>query len=194
MPFILASQSPFRVSLLKQIGYAPKKIAPQNVDESTHPKEKPTDYLKRIISLKITSAQQEFPNDIILGADTIVTVGCRIFQKPETRAEADRMLTLFSGRRVRVTTAICVALKEKKRERLVSATLSFKRLSVLEKEAYLNANTWHITSGGIAIDEIGGCFIKSVQGSASTIMGLPLFETKNLLESFGIYPDWMQKP
>lgn len=193
MSFILASQSPFRLSLLKQIGYTPKAVAPQDVDESALRGEHPRDYLKRIVRSKVHSAQQEFSKDIILGADTIVTVGRRIFQKPETREETDAMLTLFSGRRVGVTTAIYVAQEGKEREKIVTASLSFKRLSIFEKDAYLDTNMWHKTSGGIAIDEIGGCFIKSVQGSFSTIMGLPLYETKNLLESFGLYPDWMKK-
>lgn len=193
MSFILASQSSTRLSLLKQIGYIPAHIAPQNVDESVKKGELPRDYLKRIVRLKVASAQKEFPDEIILGADTIITAGRRIFQKPETRADADKMLTLFSGRRIKVSTAILVVQGHKTRERIITASLNFKRLSALEKESYLNTHTWHTISGGIAIDEIGGCFIKSVQGSASTIQGLPLFETKNLLESFGIYPDWMKK-
>jgi septum formation protein len=193
MSFILASQSPIRLSLLKQIGYVPQKIVPQDVDESEKKQELARDYLKRVVRLKVASAQKEFPDAVILGADTIVTVGRRIFQKPTSREDAARMLSLFSGRRVKVSTAVCVIQGDKRKERLVSASLSFKRLSPFEMEAYLDTNTWHSTSGGIALDELGGCFIKTVQGSSSTVLGLPLYETKNLLESFGIYADWMKK-
>lgn len=192
MSFVLASQSPFRLALLNQIGYTPSIVSPQNVDESVLPKELPRAYVRRVMNMKVTEALQKFPGEIILGADTIVAVGRRIFQKPETIEEAEHMLALFSGRRFKVITAVGIAQKERRVEKIVPTTIVFKRLSAFEKAAYLKTNTWHHTSGGIAIEAIGGAFIKAIHGSASSVMGLPLYETKNLLESFGIYPEWMK--
>jgi septum formation protein len=191
MSFILASQSKYRLALLKQIGYVPSAVAPQNVDESTLPRERPNDYIKRVTRLKAQSAFQQHPDQVIISADTIVVLGCRILQKPLDREDARKMLSLFSGRRFRVLTHVCLMHGDKMRERTVTTSCQFKRLSLLEIEKYLDTNEWTHTSGGIAIDELGGVFIKSINGSFSNVMGLPLYETRNLLESFGLYMTWM---
>jgi len=192
MSFILASQSKYRLALLKQIGYVPEHVAPQDVNESTLPKELPKDYLKRVTRLKVNSAIKAYPDKIVLAADTIVVLGCRIFQKPLDRQDAARMLSLFSGRRFRVLTHVCVMQGDRLREKTVTTVGSFKCLSKMEMEKYLDTNQWTHTSGGIAIDELGGIFIKSINGSYFNVMGLPLYETRNLLESFGLYMNWLK--
>jgi len=193
MSFILASQSKYRLALLKQIGYVPSCVAPQDVDETALPKEKPKDYLKRVTRLKAHSALRSYPDSIVLAADTIVVLGCRIFQKPIDREDAKKMLSLFSGRRFRILTHVCVVQGGCLRERTVITIGSFKRLSEMEKERYLDTNEWTHTSGGVAIDELGGVFIKSINGSFTNVMGLPLYETRNLLESFGLYMHWLKE-
>lgn len=193
MSFVLASQSPSRLALLKQIGYVPGHVAPQDVDESEFPKELPKDYLWRVTRMKVDSALKAFPDSIILGADTIVVTGRRIFQRPQTKEEASKMLTHFSGRRVKVVSSVCVARGETVKQKTIATVIQIKRFSKLELDCYLQLKDWSHFSGGLAIDEIGGAFIKAINGSHSNVMGLPLYETKNLLESFGVYPDWMKK-
>lgn len=192
MSFVLASRSPSRLALLRQIGYIPDHVSPQGIDESERPRELPKDYITRVSRTKAESALQSFPDDIVLGADTIVVTGRRIFQKPETRAEARAMLEHFSGRRLRVITSVCLSFKGQWKQKTITTLIQMKRLSKMELERYLDLGHWSQFSGGIAIDEVGGAFIKSISGSPSNVIGLPLYETKNLLESAGLFAQWMQ--
>lgn len=193
MSLILASQSSSRFDLLKQIGYTPDKVAPQDVDETPLPKELPRDYVQRVTHLKVESALKEFPKDIIVAADTIVVRGRRIILKPETPKEAFDMIWGLSGKRVRIITTVCVAQGTAIRHKNVVTISNIKRLSKFELERYVETGLWQGCSGGIAIENIGGTLIKSISGSYSNVVGLPLYETRNLLESFGVFADWMRK-
>ncbi|MEI8320809.1 MAG: nucleoside triphosphate pyrophosphatase [Alphaproteobacteria bacterium] len=186
MALILASASPYRLMLLQQVFIHPDKIFPCNIDESVLPREKPKDYVKRIAHAKANLALEKNPDDIILAADTIIVMGLRIFQKPLNREESKDMLNSFSGRRQQVYSYVVVKDKNRTVERFASTRISMKRLSDQDIIDNLNSNQWKSTSGGLCIEKFAGKLIKSVNGSYSNIMGLPLFETCSLLESFGI--------
>ncbi len=189
MSFVLASASAQRITLLKQVFLVPHTVFPCDVDESVLPHETPKEYVKRVAHAKANFALSHYPHDIILAADTIVVMGRRIFQKPASLEEAQAMLKQFSGRRQQVYSYVVVKNANKTRERLVTTRLSFKRLSHKDLEDSANAGEWRHASGGICMEKFAAKFIKSINGSFSNVLGLPLLEACNLLESFNIRSD-----
>jgi len=185
----LASASPRRLDLLKQIGVIPDSVAPSDIDETPAPGELPRLHALRLAQEKAQAAQAE-PGTLILAADTVVGVGRRILPKTETEEEARICLELLSGRSHRVFTA--VALKKPggaSSIRLVEARLRFKRLSGAEIDAYITSGEWRGKAGGYAVQGRAGAFVIELQGSYSAVVGLPLYETAALLEGAG-YPVW----
>lgn len=189
MAFILASQSPRRKELLHQVGYYDFEITPPHTDESPLKKELPKDYVLRVSREKLNSALKENPEKVILSADTVVAKGRRILGKSETALEEEKALRLLSGARHRVLSAVCLYDPKTKsfRSRVVQTLVSFKRLSDEEIRFYIDSCEWK-GKAVYAIQGLGGAFVKSINGSPSSVIGLPLFETKNLLESAGIFP------
>ena len=190
---ILGSASPRRRDLLAQIGVVPAEIRPADIDETPAKDELPRAYVERMAREKCaalaagtpTPAKGEGP--VILTADTVVSVGRRILGKPADAAEAEAFLRLLSGRRHRVTTAICVARGDTVRCRLVETRVRFKRLSDTEITDYLASGEWQGKAGGYAIQGIAGAFIPAINGSYSNVVGLPLTETAGMLAGLG-YP------
>ena len=159
---------------------------PPDVDETPLKAELPRAYCRRISLLK-AQAIAAGPSDIILCGDTTVALGRRIMGKPTDRAEADRFLSVLSGRRHRVITAITLRKGEKIWQKEVQSTVKMKPLSQLEKQAYLDSDDWRGKAGGYGIQGPAAAFIPWISGSFSAIMGLPLAETAALLQSAG-YP------
>ena len=128
---------------------------------------------------------------LVLAADTVVAAGRRILGKPADAGEAAEFLMLLSGRRHRVTTAVCLlacgAAGVLRRERLVETAVRMKRLSDAEISAYLRSGEWRGKAGGYAIQGIGGAFVPEIHGSYTNVVGLPLTETAGLLAGAG-YP------
>jgi septum formation protein len=125
---------------------------------------------------------------LILAADTVVCVGRRIILKPANRTEAERALSLLSGRGHRVMTAVALRTPDGQlRERLVETRLAFKRLSHDELKAYLDSEEWRGKAGGYAIQGLAGLFVTRLVGSFTNVVGLPLAETAALLQGSG-YP------
>ena len=122
---------------------------------------------------------------IILAADTIVVNGGRILGKPADEDGARAMLEKLSGKRHKVITGVAVRFGSDIRSKLVTTQVKFKRLSLDELDAYLQSNEWQDKAGAYAIQGIAGRLIKSINGSYSNVVGLPLYETTNLLNSFG---------
>lgn len=185
----LASASPRRLDLLKQIGVVPDSVAPTNIDETPTKDELPRLHSLRLAQEKARAAQAD-AQTLILAADTVVGVGRRILPKTETEAEARTCLELMSGRSHRVFTA--VALKKPDgvvTSRLVEARLRFKRLSAAEVDIYIQSGEWRGKAGGYAVQGRAGAFVLELQGSYSAVVGLPLYETAALLEGAG-YPVW----
>ena len=182
---ILASASPRRQALLAQIGVTPDKIIAPEIDETPRLNELPNAYARRIAREKAQAVAAAEPKALVLAADTVVACGRRILPKATNEAEARKCLELLSGRSHRVTTAICLVLGERLMERAVETRIVFKRLSDSEIDAYLACGEWRGKAGGYAIQGRAGAFIRLLTGSYSGVVGLPLYETANLLRGEG---------
>lgn len=183
---ILGSASPRRRELLAQIGVTPDAIRPPEIDETPRKGEIPRDYVRRIATEK-AAAIPPGEGEVLLCADTTVALGRRILGKPADEKEARAFLTLLSGRRHRVITAVAVARADRVWTREVEAAVKVKRLSPREIDAYLATGDWRGKAGAYAIQGPAGAFIPWVSGSYTAIVGLPLAETAGLLQAAG-YP------
>ena len=183
---VLASSSPRRLSLLAQIGIVPARTAAPDIDEAAHAAELPRDYVLRIAVQKALAVPRA-PGEVVLAGDTTVAVGRRILAKPDDAADLRRMLTLLSGRRHHVFSAICVIGDDAKPRTRVSDTIvTFKRLSAAEIAGYIASGEGMGKAGGYAIQGRAEGFVRFLSGSYSGVVGLPLFEARALLESAGV--------
>lgn len=187
---ILASASPRRRDLLRQIGLTPDSIVAADLDETPLPDEAPQRLAERLACAKAGHVLPDFPDDFVLAADTVVSCGLRILPKTETREQAADCLHLLSGRRHRVTTGVALhAPGGRLASRRVSTVVRFKVLSAAEQAHYLESGEWQGKAGGYAIQGLADAFVASLNGSWSNVVGLPLHETANLLTGLG-YPVW----
>ncbi|MDP6788366.1 MAG: nucleoside triphosphate pyrophosphatase [Rhodospirillales bacterium] len=187
---ILASESPRRRDLLKQIGIVPDQIVSPQVDETQRPEEKPAALAARLAEAKARAIAAPGPRCLVLGADTVVACGRRVLPKSADADEARRALALLSGRRHRVLGGVCVIDGDARaRHRLVTTIVSFKRLEAREIEQYIASDEWRGKAGGYAVQGRAAVFISKVIGSYSNIVGLPLFETAALLHGLGYSAD-----
>ncbi len=183
---MLASASPRRLDLLRQIGLEPDHVHPADIDEQARARETPRLLAGRLARSKAEAGAVSWPGAYVLGADTVVAVGRRVLGKAETREEAASWLELLSGRAHRVLTGVrLLAPDGRSAGRVAEARLHFKRLSRAEIAAYLDSDEWRGKAGGYAIQGRAGAFVVSLQGSYSAVVGLPLFETWALLEGLG---------
>ncbi len=181
---VLASASPRRLALLAQIGVVPDRVISTNIDETALRDELPRQHAQRLARAKADSVSA--PGCYVLAADTVVAAGRRILPKAETEAEARRCLALLSGRRHGVMTAVVLHSPEGGRgERLVQSVVRFARLTEQQIDAYMASGEWHGKAGGYAIQGRAAAFIPFVSGSYSNVVGLPLFETAQLLRGLG---------
>ncbi|MCB1462627.1 MAG: Maf-like protein [Nitratireductor sp.] len=199
---VLASGSPRRLQLLQQAGIEPDHLTPVNADETPQKGEAPRSLAKRLAKdkaeLAVENAKRspQLQGSFILAADTVVAVGRRALPKAETLDQASMCLRMLSGRSHRVYTGLTlVTPKGAFRNRLVETRVRFKRLSHEEVEAYLASGEWRGKAGGYAIQGLAGTFVVKLVGSYSNVMGLPLFETVQLLvgESFPVHFNWFSK-
>jgi septum formation protein len=197
---VLASGSPRRLTLINQAGMEPDALRPADVDEMPRKGELPRALATRLARAKAEAAaetlraDEELRGSYILAADTVVAVGRRILPKAELLDEAAQCLRLLSGRNHHVYTAVClVTPREAFRQRLVDTRVRFKRLSDEDIEAYLASGEWRGKAGGYAAQGIAGTFIVKIVGSYTNIVGLPLYETTNLLagEGFPVRFGWL---
>ena len=185
-PLVLASASPRRLVLLRQIGLEPDRIDPAEIDETPHPDELPPAYALRLAEEKAREVMPRHPGAYILAADTVVACGRRILPKASDPATARSCLELLSGRRHRVHSGIALAGPgDRLTLRRVDSQVAFKRLSEAEIAAYLCCGEWRGKAGGYAIQGRAAALIRWVQGSYSSVVGLPLFETAQLLAGSG---------
>lgn len=184
MKLVLGSASQRRQDLLAQIGVVPDDIRPASIDETPRKKELPLIYARRMAAEKICAVQRA-TDEIVLCADTVVAVGRRILGKPETATAAVQYLTLLSGRRHRVITAVAIKSDKKVLEKHVTTQVKFKALSDLEISAYIRSGEWQGKAGGYAIQGLATAFIPWINGSYSNVVGLPLAETAGLLQGVG---------
>ena len=182
---MLASASPRRVDLLAQIGVTPARIIAADIDETPRPGEVPSALAKRLAFDKACAIAAQEPDALILAADTVVSVGRRILPKTETAEEARACLRLISGRGHRVHSGICLMDGARHWQRVVASRVRVRRLGTEDIEAYLAQGEWQGKAGGYAIQGNAAVFISQIIGSYSNIVGLPLFETANLLQAAG---------
>jgi septum formation protein len=182
---ILGSGSPRRLELLAQLGLLPDVVRAPDINEDPKEAEKPRDYVRRMAHEK-AQASVCAADEVVLCADTTVAVGRRILGKPADAAEAEAFLRLMSGRRHKVITAIAIKTPEGIRVKDVVTDVKMKRLSDVEIAGYLATDDWHGKAGGYAIQGPASAFIPWISGSYSAVVGLPLAETANVLQSAGI--------
>lgn len=188
---ILASASARRLKLLRQIGITPEEIYRSNLDETPKPKETARQLVERLAKLKANSGAKKFSRAFILGADTVVACGPRILGKAEDEQTARRYLELLSGRRHRVFGGICVIDPAgTARSKVAETVVTFKRLEETEICKYLCSEEWRDKAGGYAIQGLAASFIKKINGSYSNVVGLPLYETINLLTGMSYRLNW----
>jgi septum formation protein len=187
VPLILASASPRRVELLARIGIAPDVIVAADIDEVPLKGETPLAFAKRMAAEKAASVSAFYPGALVLAADTVVAVGRRILPKAESEDQARACLSLLSGRRHRVHSAVTLAGADgTARHRVSSTILAFKRLSDAEISTYIASEEWRGKAGGYAIQGRAEAFVRMLSGAHSGVMGLPLFETRALLVAAGV--------
>ena len=184
--FVLASASPRRIELLNNIKIFPKIIYSSDINEDKNSKEDPKKYCIRVAKNKALKALEKHPEEFILSADTIVFCGNKVFLKSKNKEEAKEFLTFFSGRKHNVLTCVCLAKKNLIKIKKVITKVTFKRLNKQEIEEYLSTSEWKDKAGAYAIQGYAEKFIKRINGSYSNVVGLPLFQTYNLLNSQGI--------
>ena len=183
---VLASASPRRADLLRQIGIVPDVIAPADVDERPVAKERPADYARRLAEAKADQIAPQHEGSFVLAADTVVALGRRSLPKPVDAVAARRSLALLSGRRHRVLGAVVLVAPDGRRaRRLVTTAVRFKRLEPNEIEAYLDSGEWQDKAGGYGIQGRAAAFVPAINGSYSNVVGLPLAETAALLHGLG---------
>ena len=184
MKLILASASPRRLQLLAQVGVVPDGVQPADIDETPRKGELPRPYAERLGREKARAVHKQ--GQFTLAGDTVVAVGRRILPKAETTAEVEDCLRLMSGRAHHVMTSVCVISPDgQMAERLNDTRVILKRLSEAEIAAYVNCDEGVGKAGGYAIQGRAGAFIQRISGSYTGIVGLPVFETMNLLTGLG---------
>jgi septum formation protein len=171
---------------LRQIGLAPDRVEPADIDEAELRDETPRLLALRLARQKAQVVAARVPDAFIIGADTVVAVGRRVLPKAETADEARRCLALLSGRAHRVLTGVAVIAPDGRiAARLSESRLHFKRLTTSDIDRYLAGGEWRGKAGGYAVQGAAGAFVTALQGSYSGVVGLPLYEASCLLEGLG---------
>lgn len=182
----MASASPRRLDLLRQIGVFPDKIIPADIDEAITKSDTPRSLALRLAKSKAVKVSYNYEGYFVLGADTVVSVGSRILSKPINSEQARDFLKLLSGRRSRVFGGVALlSPSHEMRHRVVETMVKFKRLSEQEINDYIASGEWEGKAGSYAIQGIASKFIPSINGSYSNIVGLPLYETAQLMFGLG---------
>ena len=188
LSLVLASESPRRLALLAQAGIAPDAILPAHIDEQPRKAELPRVHALRLATAKAATVHAAWTGapSLVLAADTVVACGRRILPKAESEADVRACLELLSGRSHQVLTAVAVAMGAAQiRTRVVVSRVTFKRLAAQEIDSYVACGEGQGKAGGYAIQGRAEIFVRFLSGSWSNVVGLPLFETMNLLSACG---------
>jgi septum formation protein len=195
----LASRSPRRRELLAQIGVRFEPLLfregarnDQDADESVRPGEHADEYVRRVTRLKCEAAWQRvvmrrgLQRKPVLSADTTVTLAGEILGKPQGREDAERMLRTLSGTQHRVLTAVAIQLEQRIEMAVSESLVTFAHLDEARIAAYVQTGEPFDKAGGYGIQGRAGAFVQRLEGSYTGVMGLPLYETANLLRLFGV--------
>lgn len=216
---VLASASPRRLALLQQVGLQPDRLQPVDLDETPKRRESPRGLAARLAAGKAQTARdtlvalakaikkaeknedassapqmERYDDAFVLGADTVVAVGRRILPKTEKVDEAVDALEQLSGRAHRVYTGVAfITPRGNMRRRLVETKVRFKKLSRADIDSYIASDEWRGKAGGYAIQGLAAAFVTNLQGSYTSVVGLPLYETVALLqgEGFPVILNWL---
>lgn len=191
MRVVLASASPRRRVLLSLL-LNHFQVEPTDIDETRGVGESPVDYVTRLACEKARAHPD--PDAIIIAADTTVALGDSILGKPADRADAARMLESLSDKDHAVHTAVAVRQGNHLRWRLSTSTVTFAPLSQTLIDAYLATDEPWDKAGGYGIQGFAGSFVSNLNGSYSAVVGLPLLETRELLDRYDIVPAWQSTP
>jgi septum formation protein len=186
LPLILASASPRRLALLDQIGIKPARIVPADIDESILPKELPRAHAVRVAVEKARAVHARLKGEkaVVLAADTVVACGRRILPKAEDDATVTKCLSLLSGRRHTVITAVAlIDATGALRMRTIETKVAFRRLESNEIADYVRLGEGRGKAGGYAIQGRAAAFVRLISGSYTNVVGLPLTETFQLLKA-----------
>jgi septum formation protein len=181
---ILASRSPRRIELLKQIGID-CIVLPADIDESLQANELPSQYVKRLAREKVvtiaTNMKQEYSHLLVLAADTTVSLNGEVLGKPENDVDAFNMLKKLSGKQHEVHTAVAVSFQGKTSVVLSSSRVEMMRLTTDVINRYIASGEHRDKAGSYGIQGRAAAWVKYIEGSYSGVMGLPLFETTQLI-------------
>lgn len=184
-PLILASKSPRRRELLSQLGYHFTCIS-ADIDESVKPQETPFDYVARLAFEKADAIASQHPKNCILGSDTCVVVNGEILGQPQDKSDCLRQLSLLSGKSHEVLTGVTLCLGDKTETCVVKTTVFFKTLTTDEMLTYWETGEPQDKAGSYGIQGVAGQFVTHINGSYSAVVGLPLYETAQLLQRFNM--------
>lgn len=185
---VLASASPRRAELLKQIGLS-FEVRPADIDETPGAGESALHYVERLAREKALAVRVEESDSIVIGSDTSVVLGGRILGKPRDHEDAAYMLRQLAGTTHQVMTAVAVASSKACESRVAVTDVCFRELSDDEIDAYVASGEPMDKAGGYGIQGRGGIFVEELRGSYSAVVGLPLQETAELLAGAGC-PVW----
>jgi len=186
---ILASKSPRRKQLLSQLGFQFECLS-ADIDESVLAGESAEEYVKRVAIEKaqVVASKLEFSNSVVvLGSDTSVVIDGEILGKPSDKTDFIRMFTMLSGKRHQVITGIAIVQSNKVSARIVTTDVYFKSLTEQEIENYWLSKEPVDKAGGYGIQGVGAQFVEKIDGCYFSVVGLPLFETTQLLNEFGLF-------
>ncbi|WP_417760908.1 Maf family protein [Shewanella sp.] len=192
MTLILASASPRRRELLAQLGLGNTtfqfSVQPADIDESLHEGEAPASFVCRLAQEKAQAglAASGDAAAVVLGSDTIVVCDDTILGKPSDSADAVAMLSSLSGRTHQVLTAVALCSAHRTESVLVCTEVTFTELTAAQIHAYIASGEPMDKAGAYGIQGLGGSFVKQLHGSYSAVVGLPLVETRELLQKMNI--------
>ncbi|MDK2768174.1 MAG: Maf family protein [Sphingomonas sp.] len=185
MRLVLASTSPRRRDLLARIGVVPDRVAAPDIDENPLKAELPRVYALRLAEAKARAVERG-EDEIVLAGDTTIALGRRILPPAESEDVQRDLLTKLSGRRHHCLSAVClIGLDGRARVRLSDTVVAFKRLSEAEIERYIACGEGLGKAGGYAIQGRAEAFVRFISGTYSGVVGLPLYDTRALLETAG---------
>lgn len=188
----LASASPRRVELLRQLGVE-FRVQPADLDEEKFPEESPESYVRRIAEAKATAVRGQLAAEApVLGADTAVVCDDEVLGKPAGTAAALEMLARLSGRTHEVLSAVALASASGTQIRLSISKVRFRATTASERAAYCATGEPLDKAGAYGIQGFAAAFVEHLEGSYSAVMGLPLYETAELLASLGL-PGWLHE-
>ena len=189
---ILASASPRRTALLNQMNVA-HTILPADIDETPKPDEKPEDLVARLagekaqaVMKKLEMQHADTDNTVVLASDTLIAFNGECVGKPVDKADAIRILSMLSGQTHQVLTSISALSQAKQVTQTVATAVTFATLTTQQIVDYWETGEPADKAGSYAIQGVGGEFVVSINGSSSSVVGLPLYETRQLLNEFGV--------